>query len=106
MNDSLYGFANYLVAMKGKIRLPVILEEALCTTTQLTEFIVVDKNISYNAILGRSIQKEMRVVTSIDHLTMMFQISRGVGVVRGCQYDSRECYNKALQNAEKTTSVF
>lgn len=47
MNDSFYGFTNNLVRIKGKIRLPVTLGEAPCTTTQLADILVIDENISY-----------------------------------------------------------
>lgn len=51
-NDSLYGFSNNLVSMKREIRLLATLSEVPHTATQLADFIVVDKNISYNAFLG------------------------------------------------------
>ena len=40
-------------------------------------------------------------MTSIYHLSMKFPTPNGVGCVRGCQADSRECYSKALRSAVK-----
>ena len=45
--------------------------------------------------------KEMRMVLSIYHLTVKFPTPHGTGKIRGCQYYSRDCYNKALTLVEK-----
>ena len=97
----LYGFTGASVAVKGIIRLPVTLGNEPCFTTQVATFTVVDQPCAYNAILGRPILKEMKIVTSIYALTMKFPTPKGVGCVKGVQYDSRDCYNKALKAASK-----
>ena len=43
----------------------------------------------------------MKVVALIYHLKMKFPTVEGIGQVRGSQYNSRECYNKSLELAEK-----
>nr|XP_017228314.1 PREDICTED: uncharacterized protein LOC108203710 [Daucus carota subsp. sativus] len=47
----------------------------------------------------------MRVVTSIYHLSMKFPTPGGIGIVRGCQYDSRECYLQSLKGFRKSRSL-
>ena len=71
--------------------------------TQIHEFIVVDHGDGYNAIIGIPIMKEMRMVLSIYHLTVKFLTPHGTGKIRGCQYDSCDCYNKALKFTEKNS---
>lgn len=72
-----YGFNRTLVSVKGSIMLPVTLEEEPYMTSQVTDFMVIDQHSAYNTIIGRPILKEMRVVTSIYHLSMKFPTPRG-----------------------------
>lgn len=44
----------------------------------------------------------MRVLTSIHHLATKVPTPMGVGRVKDCQYDSRECYNKIVKTASKS----
>lgn len=62
---------------------------------------IVEAPAYYNALIGRPILKDMRVVTSIYHLSMKFPTPRGVGCIKGCQYDSRDCYNRTIKTASK-----
>ena len=41
------------------------------------------------------------MVLLIYHLTVKFPTPHGAGKIRGCQYDSRDCYNKAIKLTEK-----
>ena len=43
--------------------------------------------------------KELKAITSIYHLIIMFPTVKGTGYVRGSQYDSRECYNQSVRMA-------
>nr|XP_017247956.1 PREDICTED: uncharacterized protein LOC108219166 [Daucus carota subsp. sativus] len=101
----IYGFGGEAVKVKGTIRLPVTLGEGTCSATQVMDFMIVDHDSSHNAIIGRPLLKEMRVVTSIYHLSMKFPTPGGIGVVRGCQYDSRECYLQSLKGFKKSRSL-
>jgi hypothetical protein len=49
--------------------------------TILVRFLIVDQPSAYNAIFGRTAQAELKVVTSIPHLSMKFPTEDGVGVV-------------------------
>lgn len=73
------------------------LEETLAAT-HIIDFMIVDQGSAYNAPNGRPLLKEMTVITSIYHLSMKFPTPAGVGFVKGCQYESRECYNRAVKN--------
>lgn len=53
---------------------------------------VLDQESVHSALVGRSLLKSIRVITSIYHLTMKFLTPNGVGCVKGSQNDSRECY--------------
>ncbi|XP_063942768.1 uncharacterized protein LOC135150410 [Daucus carota subsp. sativus] len=101
----IYGFGREAVKVKGTIRLPVTLGEGTCSATQVMDFMIVDHDSSHNTIVGRPLLKEMRVVTSIYHLFMKFPTPGGIGIVRGCQYDSRECYLQSLKGFRKSRSL-
>ena len=102
-NNELYEFTGNLVHIVGKIKLPMTLGEGPLSVTQMIEFMVVNEDISYNVIMGRPSLMEMRVVTSIYYLVMKFPTPNGTGCVRGYQYESRECYSKAIQATEKSS---
>lgn len=63
---------------------------------------IVDQSSAYNALIGRPLLKEMKVITSIYHLYMKFPTPTGVGCIKGCQYESRECYNRVVKGFEKS----
>ena len=98
----IYGFGGEAVKIKGIICLPVTLGEGAVSVTQVMEYMIVDHESSHNVIIGRPLLKEMRVVTSIYHLSMKFPTPSGVGCIRGCQYDSRECYRKSIKVFKKS----
>lgn len=93
-NIYIYGFGGEATRVLGTIKLPVCIGEDPLMATQVIQFMIVDQESAHNALLGRPFLKEMRVVTSIYHLSMKFPTPKGIGCVRGCQDDSRECYNK------------
>lgn len=64
----IYGFTGDFVRVKGVIQLPLTLGEEPLSATQIFEFPVIDQPTFYNALLGRPVLKEMRVITSIHRL--------------------------------------
>ena len=70
-------------------------------STVMIEFLVVNFPSVFNGVIGRSLLKALKAITSIYHLTMKFPTTDGTGQVRGSQYDSRESYNKSLKLIEK-----
>ena len=101
----LYGFTRDHVITKGTAKLAVIVGEHSQTSTVIVDFLVVDCMSAINEIIERPLLKALKVVTSIYLLTIMFSTAEGTGEVRGCQYDSRECYNKSLKMAEKDSKL-
>lgn len=100
-NTFIYGFGGEAVIVKGIIRLPLTIGEEPFSTTQIIEFMMVDQESSHNALLGRPLLKDMRVIIYIHHLSMKFPTPNGIDCIRGCQEDSRECYNKSVQEFHK-----
>ena len=98
---ALYGFCGTPIDVRGSIKLPVTLGEGPLSTTQVAEWLVVNQYSALNVVIGRPILKEMRIVTSIYHMSMKFPTPKGVGCVKGCQYNSRDCYNKAIHLGER-----
>lgn len=47
----------------------------------------------------------MRVITSIYQLTLKFSTPDGVGSIKGCQFDSREC-NKEIKGFQKLYKAY
>ncbi|XP_074356707.1 uncharacterized protein LOC141696466 [Apium graveolens] len=96
-----YGFSGAGVRVMGSIRLPCTLGENPLSVTKMLEFKVLNQESSHNVLLGRPFLREMRVITSIHHLTIKFPTPNGVGSIRGSQYDSRECYRQAMKGFRK-----
>jgi hypothetical protein len=65
---------------------------------------VIDRPSAYNAILERTALNDLKVVTSMPHLSMKFLIEEGVGVEKGDQRMARECYNTSLTKLPKAIS--
>ena len=77
-NQTIYGFSGEGLAPTGSIRLPITAGTAPTNRTLLTTFIVVDCPSVYNAVIGRPILVDLRVVTSIWHLAMKFPTDAGI----------------------------
>jgi hypothetical protein len=60
------------------------------------DFVVVDADSSYNAILGRVWIAAMKVVPSTIHQVLKFVCPEGVVSVRGSQSTSKECFRNAV----------
>ena len=65
----------------------------------MSNFMVVKGESSYNAIFGRPTLMAMKAVISIYHLRLKFSTLRGVGVIRGNQYEARMCYTVSVRSA-------
>lgn len=63
---------------------------------------VLDQSSTHNPLIERPLLKEMKVITSIYHLSMKFPTHAGVGCINGCQYESRECYYRDVKGFEKS----
>ena len=96
----LYGFTRDNLTLVGSIMLAIMVGTCHRISTVMANLLVVDYPLAFNAVLGRLTLKELRAVTSIHHLLMKFPTLNEVGLVRGCQSEARECYNKSLRIAE------
>ncbi|XP_074322903.1 uncharacterized protein LOC141659875 [Apium graveolens] len=96
-----YGFSGAGLRVMGSIRLPSTLGEIPLSVTKMLEFKVLNQESSHNVLLGQPFLREMRVITSIHHLTIKFPTPNGVGSIKGSQYDSQECYRQAMRGFRK-----
>ncbi|XP_074373631.1 uncharacterized protein LOC141713979 [Apium graveolens] len=92
-----YSFTGEAVRVMGSVRLPVTLGEGALSVTQMIEFKVLDQDSAHNVLVGRPWLRAFRVITSIHHLMIKFPTPNGVGSLRGSQYESRDCYHKAVK---------
>ena len=97
----LYGFTGDDLIPVGSINLALTVGTYPRISSVMANFLVVDFPLAFNAMLGRPTLRELQAITSICHLLMKFPTSNGVGQVRGCQSDARECYNNSLRAAKK-----
>ncbi|XP_074342005.1 uncharacterized protein LOC141679403 [Apium graveolens] len=92
-----YGFTGEAVRVMGSIRLPVTLGEGALSITQMIEFKVLEQESVYNVLVGRPWLWAFIVITLIHHLMIRFLTPNEVGILRGSQYESRDCYHKAVK---------
>ncbi|XP_074356100.1 uncharacterized protein LOC141695782 [Apium graveolens] len=92
-----YGFTGEAVRVMGSVRLPVTLGEGALSVTQIIDFKVLDQDSAHNVLVGRPWLRAFRVITSIHHLMIKFPTPNGVGSLRGSQYESHDCYHKAVK---------
>ncbi|XP_074339734.1 uncharacterized protein LOC141677626 [Apium graveolens] len=85
------------VRVMGSVRLPVMLGEGALSVTQMIDFKVLDQDSAHNVLVSRPWLRAFRVITSIHHLMIKFSTQNGVGSLRGSQYESRDCYHKAVK---------
>ncbi|KAJ3698137.1 hypothetical protein LUZ61_001842 [Rhynchospora tenuis] len=98
MHTPLVGFAGDRVVPLGTIELDVVFGESPRDVSTKIKFIVVNAPSAYNAILGRKSLNSIGAIASTKHLMIKFPTKEGVGVSRGEQQLSRECYQVALGN--------
>ena len=67
----------------------------------MTDFLVIDQPLAFNAVLGRPSLKELRAITSIHYLLMKFPTPQGVSEIKGDQQKSRQCYDQAVKAVSK-----
>jgi hypothetical protein len=70
----------------------------------MVKFLLIDRPLAYNAILGRTTLNELKAITSMSHLKMKFPIEHGVEEVKGDQWVARHCYNITLKDVPRRTA--
>lgn len=110
MHTPLMGFARETVFPEGSIELPLIVGEVPNRSIVFVNFFMIKSLSAYNAILGRPTFKTLKATTLTYHLMINFITKgRGVGSVRGDQYESRQCYAITLHDKDAhsgTLSIF
>ena len=103
-NSPLMSFDGKLVIPKGMIRLPIQ------TGPEIVEvnFIMVDTNSPYTAIVGRPWLHTLGAVASLLHQKVKFPSGDQVLKIRGCQPTARQCVVVAVSHrldVESSASV-
>ena len=86
---------------KGIIKLVTTLGDNPRVLIVVAKFLVIKCPSTFNGVIGRALLKALKGVTSIHFLAMKLSTSAGIRQVRGKQWDSRECYNRLLEQAKK-----
>jgi hypothetical protein len=92
INHPIVGWNNQADWPLGMITLNV----KLGPRTVPVDFVVMDVETSYNALLGREWIAAMRAVTSTNHQKLKFICPEGLVTVRGSQSSARDCFRKAI----------
>ncbi|XP_072052132.1 uncharacterized protein [Arachis hypogaea] len=103
--DTLYGLGDMPIKPLGYITLHTTFEKGENSKTLSIDFIVVDVESAYNALIGRTTLNRLRTVVSTPHLCMKFSIHTGIATVRGDQKLARKCYNESLNLRGKGKEV-
>ena len=93
----LRGFSGEKVLPLGSIQLVLTLGDPPFQSTTTVRFLIVDAPSTYNMLLGRPSLNTIRVVPSTYHMVIKFLTANGVGMVRGNQRVTRECYSVSMK---------
>ena len=97
INAYLRGFSGERVLPLGLIQLVLTLGDPPCQATTTVRFLIVDAKSAYNILLGRPSLNAVRAIPSAYHMVIKFLTANGVGMVRGDQRISRECYLASMK---------
>jgi len=99
LDEQIVGFSGERVDTKGYVDLDTrFWKPGRGQKTISVRYIVVDVNISYNALLGRPSLNKLGAIVSTPHLAMKFPSDRGtVATVYANQKTARECYVASLK---------
>jgi len=97
-DEPIFGFSRERVSTKGYIDLYTSSRERGLTKTVHIWYLVINTNMSYKILLGRTSLNLLSAIVSTPHLTMKFLSSLGdIMTVHGDHKKSRECYIASLQ---------
>ncbi|XP_015956200.1 uncharacterized protein LOC107480559 [Arachis duranensis] len=103
--DTLYRLGDTLIKPLGFIPLHTTFVKGMKSKTQSIDFIVVDVDSAYNALIGRATLNQFGVEVSTSYLFMKFLTPEGIATIRGNQNLAKKCYNESLNLREKGKEV-
>ena len=93
----LRGFSRERVLFLGSIQLLLTLGDPPCQATTAVRFLIVDAPSAYNILLGRPSLNAIRAIPSAYHMVIKLPTVNGVGMLRGDQRVSQECYSTSMK---------
>ncbi|KAL4391531.1 hypothetical protein AHAS_Ahas03G0254400 [Arachis hypogaea] len=81
-SDSFFGLGDTPIRPLGYISLYTTFENGTRLKTLSIDYIVVDVNSAYNALIGRITLNRLAAVVSTPHLYMKFPIAKGIATVK------------------------
>ena len=100
VSTHLRGFSREKVLPLGSIQLVLTLGDPPCQATTAVKFLIVEASSAYNMLLARPSLNAIKAIPSAYHMMIKFPTTGGVGMVRGDQRMTRECYSASVkQNA-------
>ena len=97
VSTHLRGFSGGKVLPLGSTQLVLTLGDPPCKVMMTARFLVVDTPSAYNMLLGRPSLNAIKAIPSAYHMMIKFPTISGVGMVRGDQRVSRECYSASMK---------
>ena len=97
VNAYLRGFSGERVLPLGSIQLVLTLRDPPCQTTIAVRFLIVDASSAYRILLGRPSLNTAGAIPFAYHMVIKFPTTNGVGMVRGNQRITRECYSTSMK---------
>ena len=97
VNTHLRGFSGEKVLPLGSIQLVLTLGEPPRQATTTARFLIVDAPSAYNMLLGRPSLNAIKSIPSAYHMIIKFPTIHRVGMVRGDQQVTRECYTASMK---------
>ncbi|KAL3516515.1 hypothetical protein ACH5RR_023417 [Cinchona calisaya] len=102
----LVGFTGDSVVPDRRIMLPLCLGAPPKHRIEMTNFVIVKRDSSYNMILGRPAQYTYRILPSVFHIGIKFMLRDGYkGTVIGSQQEARACYMMSLRTQSQMMSI-
>ena len=100
VSTHLQGFFGEKVLPLGLIQLVLTLGDPPCQAITAVRFLIVDAPYAYNMLLGRPSLNAIKAIPSPYHMMIKFPTTSRLGMVRGDQRVSRECYSASVNQKE------
>ena len=97
VSTHLRGFSGKKVLPLGSIQLVLTLGDPPCQATTAVKFLIVEASSAYNMLLSRPSLNAIKAIPSAYHMIIKFPTTCGVGMVRGDQRMTRECYSASVK---------